>query len=103
MGHGSSMGTARSLNVCEDLGVDNSYCNFVPPVFTSDIFEEGQACGNMTEFDEIAKCTINLIRGEACNDPVIINATLKAARDPKGFLNSHGPSLAVQQVFEASK
>ena len=97
------MGTARSLNVCEDLGVDNSYCTFVPPDFKSNIFEDGQACGNMTEYDEIAACIINSIIYEKCADPFIINATLEAARDPKGFLNHHGPSLAIQQVFETSK
>merc|ERR1711865_154153 len=101
--HGSMLGTARSLNVCNDLGLDDSYCNFVPPDFAPNIFEEGQACGNMTEYNDIAGCMINSIPYETCSDPVIIEAALSAARDPTSFINNHGPSVAIQQVYEASK
>lgn len=73
-------GTARTFNICQDLGLDDRYC-----------------------FSPIPDLPfINFISEETCYVHEVIEAILKEAKKPKSFVNRKGlpPSSVVASFFE---
>ena len=74
-------GTARTFNICQDLGLDDRYC-----------------------FSPIPDLPfINFISEETCYVHEVIEATLKEAKTPKSFVNRKGlppSSVVVASFFE---
>lgn len=86
----------RTFNICEDIGVDNSYCNFVPPPYSTGIYAEGQLCHGQG-----LECIFNQLNSDAYQKKEVVDAFLKLAPDITSLLNQHGFIPSIKQQLDA--
>jgi len=81
----------RTFNICEDLGINNSFCTFVPPTYSLDLFADGQPCADNPTFS----CMFNQLNEDSWYKKEVVDAIITQASDITNLINQHGfiPSL----------
>jgi hypothetical protein len=74
----------RTFNVCDDLNVDDSFCDDTNP-YSLDMYDEGKVC-----FGETIACMFNFLKQDSYWKKEVVDGLLGQASDITSLLNQHG-------------
>jgi hypothetical protein len=92
----------RSLNICEDLRIDNSFCTEPKSGydFNLNVFATGQKCSEFLDAGISAVgCLINFLLEDKWYTKEVVQAFLALAPDITSFVNNHGIAESVAKSF----
>jgi hypothetical protein len=85
----------RTMNLCDDLNVDDSFCDHVHP-YSLDMFDEGQVCAGKG-----FGCMFNKLKPGKYWKKEVVDGLLVQASDITSLLNQHGYVPSDRRAIDA--